>query len=339
LVEVLYLTIHNTEYVNDVVTTCNPYEWYGQTYTESGKYTFNGTTADGCQLIATLDLTISCPITEPVEVFDTITAYVCDGTEYIDPITGKQHIISSLIPATLTWNEVVDAVDTVYYYTYNIIPVVAPAVLDDATLALIPGATPVLTQGLVPDVTGTTEAIKAYYEANDADNLADVTAVYWDAASLTVQVACGAVSHTMNLVVETDCDNIITTTHTFEVPALGAGVVEEATICAGEAYTWNGKAYTATGTYQITLSGATGCDSIATLNLTVLPAVAETIEEATICHGETYTWNGKTYNSTTTESITLTSVNGCDSVVTLKLVVLPAIPETVEETTICAGET
>lgn len=53
----------------------------------------------------------------------------------------------------------------------------------------------------------------------------------------------------------------------------------------------------------------------------------ETVEEVTIYAGDTYTWNDKTYNTTTTESITLTSVNGCDSIVTLKLTVLPAIPK------------
>lgn len=34
-------------------------------------------------------------------------------------------------------------------------------------------------------------------------------------------------------------------------------------------YTWNGQSYGATGTYVVTLSNAAGCDSVATLNLTV----------------------------------------------------------------------
>ena len=334
----LHLTINKSIATEETVTACDSYTWNGQTYTASGDYTYTTTAANGCDSIVTLHLTIiSCP---PVEVFDTIAEYVCDGTEYVDPNTGKKHIISSLVPATLTWDEVVTTADTIYYYHYEITPIVAPELLDDAALALIPGATPVLTQGLVPDVTGTTEAIKAYYVDNDAEDIADVTAVYWDAASLTVQVACGAVTHTMNLVVETECDNVLTSTHTFEVPALGVGVEENVTLCAGETYSWNGKTYNATGTYEVTLTGATGCDSIATLNLTVLPAIAETVTEVTLCAGESYTWEvtGTTYNATTTESIVLKSVNGCDSVVTLNLTVLPAIAETVTEVTICAGE-
>jgi hypothetical protein len=37
---------------------CGPYTWNGQTYTQSGTYTYNGTTANGCDSSATLVLTI-----------------------------------------------------------------------------------------------------------------------------------------------------------------------------------------------------------------------------------------------------------------------------------------
>ena len=135
------------------------------------------------------------------------------------------------------------------------------------------------------------------------------------------------------------CDSVVTLKLTVlpEIPV----TEEEATICAGETYTWNGKIYSTTTTETITLTSINGCDSVVTLTLTVLPEIPETVEEATICYGETYTWveNGKAYNTTTTESITLTSVNGCDSVVTLKLTVLPEIPATEEVATICYGET
>ena len=136
---------------------------------------------------------------------------------------------------------------------------------------------------------------------------------------------------------ENGCDSVVTLKLTV-LPEI-AETIEEATICHGETYTWNGKTYNTTTTESITLTSVNGCDSVVTLKLTVLPEIPETVEKVVICHGETYTWNGKTYNTTTTESITLTSVNGCDSVVTLKLTVLPEIPVTEEEATICAGET
>jgi hypothetical protein len=133
------------------------------------------------------------------------------------------------------------------------------------------------------------------------------------------------------------CDSVVTL-HLTVLDAIPE-TVEEATICYGETYTWNGKTYSTTTTESITLTAANGCDSVVTLRLTVLDEIPETVEEATICYGETYTWNGKTYSTTTTESITLTAANGCDSVVTLRLTVWDEIPETVEEATICDGET
>jgi uncharacterized protein (TIGR02145 family) len=45
------------------------------------------------------------------------------------------------------------------------------------------------------------------------------------------------------------------------------------TVTSRGLYGWNGVDYTATGTYQKVLVNATGCDSIATLNLTILPAI------------------------------------------------------------------
>jgi hypothetical protein len=39
-------------------TACETYTWNGQTYTQSGSYTFNGTTQYGCDSTATLNLVI-----------------------------------------------------------------------------------------------------------------------------------------------------------------------------------------------------------------------------------------------------------------------------------------
>ena len=269
-------------------------------------------------------------------------AFVCDGTEYIDPITNEKHIISSLIASTQTWSDTVavsEWLDSVYVYA--ITPIVAPTPMNETILASIPSAAPQLTPGLVPNVLGSVEAIKDYYAANDNDTIADVDTVYWTEASLNTIVACEATTHTMTLVVEAGCDNRITSSLTFEVvQSTTPDSVEKVTICYGETYTWNGNIYSETGEYTITLSSITGCDSIATLNLTILPEVAETVIDTTICAGETYTWdaNNMEYNTSATDTVVMQNTAGCDSVVILQLTVLPAIEETVEEVVICYGE-
>ena len=117
------------------------------------------------------------------------------------------------------------------------------------------------------------------------------------------------------------CDSIINTLTLTVLPA-AATTTESATICAGDAYTWavTGLSYTVAGVYTDTLVNALGCDSIiSTLNLTVLPEVEATVVKDTVCPGETYTWNGETYDKAGTYTITLTNAAGCDSVATLEL--------------------
>ena len=112
-----------------------------------------------------------------------------------------------------------------------------------------------------------------------------------------------------------------------------------ATLCSGETYDWNGQVYDKSGEYTQTFAAANGADSIVTLNLTILPAVPVTKETATVCHGESFDWQGTTYSESGEYSVTLKNVNGCDSVVTLNLTVLPAVAPTSEEVTVAYGET
>ena len=59
----------------------------------------------------------------------------------------------------------------------------------------------------------------------------------------------------------------------------------------------------------------------------------------TLCYGESYTWNGQTYSATGEYQQTLVAANGADSIVTLKLTILPEVPATTEKAEIIAGET
>ena len=66
--------------------------------------------------------------------------------------------------------------------------------------------------------------------------------------------------------------------------------------------------------------------------------VYTTISE-TLCYGETYTWNGQEYSISGEYQQTLVAANGADSIVTLKLTILPEVPATTEKVEIFAGET
>ncbi len=91
--------------------------------------------------------------------------------------------------------------------------------------------------------------------------------------------------------------------------------------CDSSPYTWtDGNTYSVSGTYTQTLTNAAGCDSIATLQLTLTPSTSST---TTITNCGTYTWtDGNTYSASGTFTQTLVNANGCDSIATLDLTIL-----------------
>ena len=96
------------------------------------------------------------------------------------------------------------------------------------------------------------------------------------------------------------------------------------TVC--DAYTWiDGNTYTSsnnTATFNIVGGAANGCDSLVTLDLTIVNSTTGT-DTRTACNA--YTWiDGNTYtssNNTATFNIVGGAANGCDSLVTLDLTI------------------
>ena len=88
-----------------------------------------------------------------------------------------------------------------------------------------------------------------------------------------------------------------------------------------------------TGTYPDTLTAVSGCDSIVTLFLTVLPASTTSVSD-TICRGNSYYFYGTTITSSGNYSDTLIGSAGCDSIIALAMYVptQPAITVTGSDT-------
>lgn len=88
-------------------------------------------------------------------------------------------------------------------------------------------------------------------------------------------------------------------------------------------FTWiNGTTYfTSNNSATVTLVNADGCDSIVTLNLTILNSTSG-VDQITAC--DNYTWiDGNTYfSNNSSASVTLTNSVGCDSTVFLDLTIL-----------------
>jgi gliding motility-associated-like protein len=112
--------------------------------------------------------------------------------------------------------------------------------------------------------------------------------------------------------------------------------VTSASICEGGSYAFAGQTYTTAGTFPVTLQSVYGCDSIATLNLSINP-VPNTVLTESICQGSTFSFNGQNIGNAGQYTQVLQTQSGCDSTVTLNLTVNPVLSATLNET-ICAGE-
>ena len=280
---------------------------------------------------------------KPCYEYKTITGSVCDGDTYVDPITGKGHVISSLIASSQTWNDtVVTGLTCDSIYTFVIVPTVAPKVMTEDLLATIPGALPTLNPGCTVDVAGTIDAIKAYYELNDTEAIADVVNVEW-VAGADAKLDCDATEHTMTLKVEAGCDFVINTTIKLTVePIVANEHPTEETICEGESYTWaaNGKSYTPTTSMTDVYEVTNDCGCVVdryTLTLTVNKATDTTLDAipVEICETELpYAWNvaDTTILCTETKTYTHTVVDGCSKTTH----VLELTVNKVQETTLAA---
>ncbi len=110
-------------------------------------------------------------------------------------------------------------------------------------------------------------------------------------------------------------------------------------ICPSELpYTWNGLMFSAAGAQTAHFTNSVGCDSAATLNLTIKP-VSTYATNLSICETALpYIWNGLTFNAAGSQTAHFTNSVGCDSAVTLNLTTIPSsATATANLTYVCPG--
>lgn len=114
--------------------------------------------------------------------------------------------------------------------------------------------------------------------------------------------------------------------------------ITKRSICQGQSFPWRGNTYTETTYIQDTVPNAIGCDSILILDLTVNDVMTTDIDTI-ICEGTVMNFNGSQYTTTGTYTWNGTTASGCDSIVTLNLIVNPATDVTINDLgQICADD-
>lgn len=179
-----------------------------------------------------------------------------------------------------------------------------------------------------------------YIGATAINGTVEGTGSYADGAQVTLTATpnnCYQFTGWMNgnTVVSTDNPYIFTATENVTLMAIfdAINITGEETQVACGSYTWNGNTYTASGDYPVHLTTEGGCDSTATLHLTIASATTGAVT-AEACGS--YSWNGNTYDESGVYTYTTTNANGCDSVVTLTLTI--NTPVNVEETAQACSE-
>ena len=265
--EVLFTTPCVNIYKSFSDTACNSYQWNDRVYTISGDYVQIFNSANGCDSIVTLHLTLW---------HDT-------ATEWSDTACN-----------VYTWNE----------STY----------------------------------TETGDYIQHFQTVHDCDSMVTLHLTIPESTSGdTSAVVCGSFDWHEHLNITQSCDNL---THTFpggNAAGCDSTVTLHLTIHHSYdstlfvsvlendlPYYFNGLSLFESGTYTYTLSTVGGCDSILTVNLTVIHNVMA-VMDSLACESELpIIWNGIEFNTAGTKTAVLTASTGADSILVMNLYAFPA---------------
>src|SRR5678816_3887269 len=149
----------------------------------------------------------------------------------------------------------------------------------------------------------------------------------WNGQSITA-----AGTYTANLTSAAGCDSI--TTLNVIVNSVATSTTDT-TVCQSVLpFDWNSQSITDAGTYTANLVSASGCDSVATLNVVINNVVTSTAD-TTVCQSALpFDWNGQSITAAGTYTANFTSAAGCDSITTLNVIV-NSVATSTTDTTVC----
>ncbi len=351
--DTLHLTINNSTHNVETQVVCDSLIWNGNTYVQTGTYTYNYINASGCASTDTLKLTIgyhssfnqiACEsylwngniyTTSGTYTFEYINSNGCSTTDtlHLTINSGTHNASFQTACESYLWN------GTLYTssgtYTFDYINSLGCSSTDTLFLTINNGTH-----------NSTTETACDAYSWNGVvytstgnytfDYLNSLGCPSTDTLYLTINYG------THNVATQTACESYVwngveytsTGTYTFDyINSLGCastdtlyltinnGTHNTETQTACNSYVWNTVEYTISGDYTYSYVDVNGCNSTDTLHLTINSATTST---EVIQAFNSYTWHGVVYTTSNyTDTWTGTGTNGCDSVVTLNLTIIP----------------
>jgi hypothetical protein len=304
----LQLIIHSSTTSSLSQTACDAYAWNGRTYDQSGVYTYRTQNTFGCDSVATLSLTVNRASTSSSDInacsqytwngqtftqsgtydYQTTNVHGCDSIATLRLNIYQPDVVTSQQSAcdTYTWNgQTYTQSGTYTYSTQNRYGCDSITNLD---LMIHPS-----------------EAITL--QRTDCDSL-----VY-----LRRNLTQSGI-YTFDLQNRFGCDSIIT----LDLTISGDKITSTQSVC--NQYTWpiNGQTYTSSGSYTEQYTNVAGCDSTYTLDLIIHPDY-EVITDAEACAQYLWPVTNQRYTQSGAYTFPLKTAEGCDSILTLDLVIHP----------------
>jgi len=294
-----------------------PYSWNGINYNTTGNYNRTISNANGCDSIVNLHFTVKSN-SYAVETISAIDTYEWHGTVY-DASTNAA-----------TWTGVNAAgCDSIVTLNLTIIPICVPV---ERVYDII-ACNSYTWHGIrfTNSVNGI-EWTTLNYRGCDSTEILNLT-IKRSTTSTTNMSVCAnqmpylwnntiysvAGTYTKRLTNVAGCDSMA---KLILVVKSSSSSISNVPVCANELpYNWNGMNYNTSGTYVQTFTNAAGCDSSATIVLTV-KSVSNSNTNVSICSSQLpFVWNGLTLTATGTYSASFNNVNGCDSLAILNLTI------------------
>ncbi len=305
----------------------------GEDFTESGSYERTLTSlTTGCDSIITLLLTVTpAPVVSQAATFCEGGTYDFNGTLlnkagiYRDTTFAEKGCMS-ITELTLSMNPIKrTSLGTKYINkgeTYEFFgePLTATGSYSDTLQSVVTGCDSIISVNLIvlENITG--------HESMTV--CANELPVVWKGQTITTEGV-----HQFDTLTTVGTDSIVLLS--LDVIAPVAVDVRES-VCEGGKYQFGDTTLTTAGTYTRTIpSLLTGCDSVITLHLAIIPANVET-REANICNGGSYDFNGKLINRAGIYRDTVRSVDGCMNITELILAVNNSYNTIIYES-ICQG--
>ncbi|MFM7813140.1 MAG: hypothetical protein ACKO66_01345, partial [Flavobacteriales bacterium] len=306
----------------------------GSSVSASGTYVLEFVSGLGCDSIVTVNLNV----VEIIEVEE--NAAICSSELYALPDgtlvnTAGDYVFSSVSSG---------GCDSIY--TLHL--VVAQPTQANQSISLCSGDTYALPDGAVVQNAGVYTSTIQNLAGCDSTITTTITIIQTTYQFVQASICQGdsyqlpngqtvsvAGSYPVTLTSAAGCDSVVTTTLAV-ISTLQSS--QSISICEGEFYTLpDGVQVSNAGAYSSVLTAASGCDSLVTTTIIVLPNYT-VAWDATICVGETYTLpDGSSTGVAGNYVFNFDASTGCDSMVVVNLSVLPTL-QSQQNVVICAGE-